>query len=112
LDPRVKPEDDDLLDVANSSHLPTVILGLDPRIQIQAGVPLSSPSILSPQGPAFAMLTTVLGPDVATIHDRQIVVLRPQDWGRWLNLTKPESELLKPLPEGSLMVEQVRPGSG
>jgi putative SOS response-associated peptidase YedK len=57
-------------------------------------------------------LTTVPGPDVAAIHDRQIVVLRPQDWGRWLNPTRPESEILKPLPEGSLMVEQVRPNSG
>jgi putative SOS response-associated peptidase YedK len=52
------------------------------------------------------------GPDVAAIHHRQIVVLRPQDWGHWLNLTRPESDLLKPLPEGSLIVEQVRPGSG
>jgi hypothetical protein len=45
------------------------------------------------------MLTTVPGPDVAAIHDRPIVVLRPQDRGRWLNLTRPECELLKPLPE-------------
>ena len=66
----------------------------------------------SNQPPSFAMLTTVPGPDVAAIHHRQIVVLRPQDWGRWLNPTRPESELLKPLPEGSLMVEQIRPGSG
>jgi putative SOS response-associated peptidase YedK len=66
----------------------------------------------SNQPPSFAMLTTVPGPDVAAIHGRPIVVLRPQDWGRWLNPTRPESELRKPLLEGSLMVEQVRPGSG
>ncbi|WP_105382020.1 SOS response-associated peptidase [Neorhizobium alkalisoli] len=61
--------------------------------------------------PAFTMLTTTPGPDVAPIHNRQVVVLRPEDWGHWLHLTKPESELLRPLPEGSLAVEEVRGGS-
>ncbi|KGD86362.1 SOS response-associated peptidase [Rhizobium sp. YS-1r] len=63
------------------------------------------------QPPAFTMLTTTPGPDVAPIHNRQIVVLRPENWRHWLHLTKPESELLRPLPEGSLAVEQVRSGS-
>lgn len=61
--------------------------------------------------PAFAMLTTDPGPDVAPYHNRQMVVLRPEDWAAWLYLTKPESELLQPLPEGSLAVETVRQGS-
>ena len=63
------------------------------------------------QPPAFAMLTTAPGPDVAAIHDRQVVVLRPQDWRHWLDLTRPEAELLRPLPAGSLAVQEVRSGS-
>ena len=47
--------------------------------------------------PCFAMLTTQPGPDVAPYHDRQVVVLRPADWGAWLDLTRPEAELLRPL---------------
>jgi putative SOS response-associated peptidase YedK len=57
------------------------------------------------------MLTTEPGPDVAPIHNRQIVVLRPEHWAAWLYLTKPEAELLRPLPEGSLLVETVRKAS-
>jgi putative SOS response-associated peptidase YedK len=57
---------------------------------------------------AFTILTTAPGPDVAPIHNRQVVVLAEADWMAWLDLTKPESELLKPLPAGSLRVEQVR----
>ncbi|TIV74186.1 MAG: SOS response-associated peptidase, partial [Mesorhizobium sp.] len=59
--------------------------------------------------PTFTMLTTEPGPDVAPIHNRQIVVLQPENWAAWLNLTKPEAELLRPLPVGSLSVEMVRP---
>jgi putative SOS response-associated peptidase YedK len=32
------------------------------------------------QPPSFAILTTAPGPDVEPIHNRQIAVLRPQDW--------------------------------
>jgi putative SOS response-associated peptidase YedK len=63
------------------------------------------------QPPAFTMLTTEPGPDVAPIHNRQVVVLRPEDWKHWLDLSKPEAELLRPLPEGSLNVELVRGGN-
>jgi putative SOS response-associated peptidase YedK len=62
-------------------------------------------------GLSFAMLTTTPGPDIEPYHDRQVVVLRPEDWAHWLFLTKPETELLKPLPAGSLEVETVRPES-
>ena len=58
---------------------------------------------------AFTMLTTEPGPDIAPYHNRQVVVLRPEDWAHWLFLTKPESELLRPLPKGSLEVKTVRP---
>jgi putative SOS response-associated peptidase YedK len=59
---------------------------------------------------SFTMLTTSPGQDIASYHDRQVVVLKPEDWAAWLYLTKPEAELLKPLREGSLEVEMVREG--
>ena len=60
---------------------------------------------------AFAMLTTAPGEDVQPYHDRQVAVLRPEDWAAWLYLTKPEAELLRPLPSGSLEVKTVREGN-
>ena len=59
---------------------------------------------------SFAMLTTEPGPDIKPYHDRQVVVLRPEDWGAWLWLTKSEGELLRPLGGGALSVEVVRKG--
>jgi putative SOS response-associated peptidase YedK len=61
--------------------------------------------------PSFTMLTTEPGPDIEPYHNRQVVVLWPQDWSSWIYLTKPEAELLRPLPAGSLQVETVRKGS-
>jgi putative SOS response-associated peptidase YedK len=61
--------------------------------------------------PAFTMLTTQPGEDVRPYHDRQVAVVRPEDWAAWLYLTKPEAELLRPLPAGSLAVNTVRGGS-
>lgn len=58
---------------------------------------------------SFTMLTTGPGPDIAPIHDRQVCVILPEDWAHWLFLTKPEAELLKPLPAGTLDVVTVRP---
>lgn len=57
---------------------------------------------------AFTLLTTESSADVAPIHDRQMVVLERDDWHAWLDLSKPEPELLRALPPGSLSVEQVR----
>lgn len=59
---------------------------------------------------SFTMLTTEPGPDIASIHDRQICVLKPEDWAHWLFLTRPQQELLRPLPAGTLVVEVVREG--
>jgi putative SOS response-associated peptidase YedK len=56
----------------------------------------------------FTLLTTEPGPDVAPIHNRQVVVLEPVNWLDWLEGTRPESDLLRPLPAGRLAVEQVR----
>jgi len=53
----------------------------------------------------FTMLTTEPGADVAPYHDRQVVVLRRQDWGAWLDSARPEVELLRPLPTGSLKTQ-------
>lgn len=58
-------------------------------------------------GEAFTMLTTEPGEDMAPYHNRQIVVLPPVDWARWLDPAVPAQELLKPLPKGSLSVEQI-----
>jgi len=57
---------------------------------------------------AFTILTTKTGPDIAPIHNRQVVVLERSDWAAWLDLTRPEADLLRPLSAGSLQVEQVR----
>ena len=63
------------------------------------------------QPASFTMLTTEPGPDVAPYHGRQIVVLRPEHWSAWIDLSRPESELLRPLSTGSLSVATVRGGS-
>lgn len=58
---------------------------------------------------AWAMLTTEPGPDVAPYHDRQIVVLARDQAREWLDLTRPEADLLAPTPAGALAVEKVFP---
>jgi putative SOS response-associated peptidase YedK len=58
-------------------------------------------------GEAYTMLTCPPGPDVSPFHDRQMCVLRRADWARWLDASVPAGEVLQPLPEGSLDVEQV-----
>jgi len=47
-------------------------------------------------------------PDVAPIHDRQMVVLERSNWSAWLVQTGHEADLLRALPAGFLQVEQVR----
>ena len=59
-------------------------------------------------GEAFTMLTTAPGADIAPYHDRQIVVLGREAWGKWLDGPEPES-LLRSLPAGALTVERVGP---
>jgi putative SOS response-associated peptidase YedK len=56
---------------------------------------------------AFTMLTSEPGPDVAPIHNRQIVVLDRKNWAAWLNPESAEASLLKPSPAQSLRVEKV-----
>jgi putative SOS response-associated peptidase YedK len=59
---------------------------------------------------SFTMLTTAPGPDIEPFHDRQVCVLAPEDWAHWLFLSKPQAELLKPLPAGTLDIVTVREG--
>lgn len=58
-------------------------------------------------GEAFTMLTTEPGEDVRPYHSRQVVVLPPADFASWLDPAVPGREVLKPLPPGSLSVEQI-----
>jgi putative SOS response-associated peptidase YedK len=58
-------------------------------------------------GEAWTMLTAEPGPDVKPFHSRQIVVLPPGEFRRWLDVSIPAAEVCKPLPAGSLTVEQV-----
>lgn len=57
-------------------------------------------------GEAFTLLTAPPGPDVAPYHDRQIVVLSPEDCLRWLDPAVPASDLIRTLPAGSLAVNR------
>lgn len=57
--------------------------------------------------PAWSMLTCAPGPDVAPYHDRQPVILPPDRWASWLSHQPNEADLLRPLAQGALAVEQV-----
>jgi len=57
---------------------------------------------------AFTMLTTEPGIDIAPFHNRQVVVLPPEDWSAWIYLSPPERDLLPPLPAGSIREDLVR----
>ena len=56
----------------------------------------------------FTMLTTAPGPDIADYHDRQVVVLPPDAGLDWLTLARPERELLRPAPAGTLLARTLR----
>lgn len=68
-----------------------------------AGIWRTDPKV----GEAFTMLTMPPGPDIAPYHDRQIALLDRGDWIDWLDPRIPARELLRSLPAGSLLVEQV-----
>lgn len=51
----------------------------------------------------FSLLTVEPGPDIAPIHDRQVVILERSDWDRWL---AGEDGLLRPSPAGTWIVEE------
>ena len=68
-----------------------------------AGIWRSTPEV----GEAFTMLTTEPCADVAPYHSRQIAVLDRSAWADWLDPSVPAKDVLKPLPAGSLTVEQI-----
>jgi putative SOS response-associated peptidase YedK len=57
---------------------------------------------------AFTMLTCQPGPDVAPIHNRQVVILEREQWSSWLDPAHPEKDLLQPSSKGTLSVERLR----
>ena len=58
---------------------------------------------------AFTMLTMPPGPDVAPLHDRQVVVLARQEWQSWLDPGVPSDRFFHERPAGFLKAEQVTP---
>jgi putative SOS response-associated peptidase YedK len=58
-------------------------------------------------GEAFTMLAMEPGPDIAPYHDRQIAILDRADWVAGLDPSVSSKNILKSLPVGSLVVEQV-----
>lgn len=61
--------------------------------------------------PAFSLLTTQAGPDVAPYHTRQPVVLKRQDWSAWLDASRPPEDLLRPSAPGDLHVTECPRGA-
>jgi putative SOS response-associated peptidase YedK len=55
----------------------------------------------------FTLLTCDPGPDIAALHDRQVVIVPASAWATWLDPTADPSALLGPLPAGQI---QVAPG--
>ena len=50
----------------------------------------------------FAVLTTDANELVADIHDRMPVILRPEDYDRWLGIEPDPRDLLRPFPAEAL----------
>ncbi|HET7316471.1 MAG TPA: SOS response-associated peptidase family protein [Sphingomicrobium sp.] len=55
-------------------------------------------------GEAFTLLTAPPGQDVEPYHNRQIALLRPDQWRPWLDGTAKSLDLLHPTPAGALQV--------
>lgn len=55
-------------------------------------------------GEAFTLLTCPPGPDVELYHNRQIALLRPDQWRPWLDGSAPSLDLLGPTAAGDLAV--------
>ena len=55
---------------------------------------------------AYAILTIKANADVARYQDRQMAVLRRRQRMDWLDSSRPEHELLQPLPVGAFQIER------
>jgi putative SOS response-associated peptidase YedK len=65
-----------------------------------AGIYRNDPQV----GEAFTMLTCPPGPDIVPYHNRQVVLLSPQDCFGWLDPEGVAEAYVRPLPGGSLDV--------
>ena len=54
----------------------------------------------------FTVLTCEPGPEVAALHDRQVVIIEPADWKEWLAAAAPRPGLLQPLAAGRIQIAQ------
>ena len=63
-------------------------------------------------GEAFTMLTTAPGPDVSPYHNRQVVVLPPGDFARWLDPAVPAADVLRESPAASLSCTSATEAAG
>ena len=61
-------------------------------------------------GEAFTMLTTEPGPDVAPYHLRQVALIAPDKWAKWLGHEVAAGDLLGPAPAGSVVARADRVG--
>jgi putative SOS response-associated peptidase YedK len=52
----------------------------------------------------FTLLTCDPGPEIAALHDRQVVIVEAADWKEWLTADIPRPELLRPLAPGRIEV--------
>lgn len=57
----------------------------------------------------WSMLTTTPGEDIKPYHDRQVVLLAADQGRDWLDLTRPQAEILAPAPAGTLQVVRAFP---
>jgi putative SOS response-associated peptidase YedK len=55
---------------------------------------------------SFTILTCAPGPDCAPYHTRQPVILEPDQWGLWLDLTADAAPLMKAGGAGVIQVER------
>ena len=67
-----------------------------------AGVTRTVPEL----GEAFTLLTAEPGDDVRPLHSRQIVLIDPANWLRWLDPSIPSRELTRPSPPAMLQVRR------
>ncbi|MBD3849107.1 SOS response-associated peptidase [Bosea sp. SSUT16] len=56
---------------------------------------------------AYAIVTIESNGDIAPYHDRQMAVLRRNQRMRWLDETRSELDVLRPLPAGSFRVSRL-----
>jgi putative SOS response-associated peptidase YedK len=54
---------------------------------------------------SFALLTSAPGPDQAPYHDRQPVILAPDQWADWLNTAKDLAPTFRGSPAGTIAAE-------